>query len=169
MSIKSFPKFLALPASVRSSLFRPALFPNSIRYNSTGNCAGQRGSTDHASTSTGSVNETEVHHFNQLASSWWDPHGSSRLLHLMNPLRHRFIRHCLTREEDLPDFIVTAYDIDYKKRIDVQAAWQQYIDASISSTVNVPYDFTVEEVEDLYYYAWKKGLKGVCSPLACLF
>jgi len=67
----------------------------------------------------------------------------------------------ITREEDLPDFIVTAYDIDYKKRIDVQAAWQQYIDASISSTVNVPYDFTVEEVEDLYYYAWKKGLKGV--------
>src|SRR3954471_4191995 len=45
--------------------------------------------------STGSsVNPTEVSHFNALASTWWDPHGSSRLLHLMNPLRHDFIRTC---------------------------------------------------------------------------
>lgn len=42
-----------------------------------------------------SVNATEVSHFNTLASSWWDPHGSSRLLHLMNPLRHKFIKKCL--------------------------------------------------------------------------
>ena len=43
---------------------------------------------------TSSVNPTEVSHFNALASTWWDPHGSSRLLHLMNPLRHDFIRGC---------------------------------------------------------------------------
>ncbi|OQO11082.1 hypothetical protein B0A48_05337 [Cryoendolithus antarcticus] len=42
-----------------------------------------------------SVNATEVSHFNTLASEWWDPHGSSRLLHLMNPLRHQFINRCL--------------------------------------------------------------------------
>lgn len=48
-----------------------------------------------ASSSTqSSVNHEEVSHFNALASSWWDPHGSSRLLHLMNPLRHDFIRKC---------------------------------------------------------------------------
>ncbi|KAM4062887.1 methyltransferase [Hirsutella rhossiliensis] len=41
-----------------------------------------------------SVNPDEVSHFNALASEWWDPHGSSRLLHLMNPLRHDFIRSC---------------------------------------------------------------------------
>ena len=67
----------------------------------------------------------------------------------------------ISREEDLPDFFVTTANLDYKSRIEVQAAWQQYIDASISSTVNVPNEFTVEEVEELYYYAWKKGLKGV--------
>lgn len=70
-------------------------------------------------------------------------------------------RNNITREEDLPDFFVTTSNLDYKSRIDVQAAWQQYIDASISSTVNVPNEFTVEEVEELYMYAWKKGLKGV--------
>lgn len=45
-------------------------------------------------TSNSSVNPNEVSHFNALASTWWDPHGSSRLLHLMNPLRHDFIRTC---------------------------------------------------------------------------
>ena len=41
------------------------------------------------------------------------------------------------------------------------AVWQKHIDASISSTVNVPNNFTVEETEDLYMSAWKSGLKGV--------
>ncbi|KAJ4295157.1 Hexaprenyldihydroxybenzoate methyltransferase, mitochondrial [Kalmusia sp. IMI 367209] len=40
------------------------------------------------------VDPTEVSHFNALASSWWDPVGPSRLLHLMNPLRHTFISQC---------------------------------------------------------------------------
>ncbi|OAP63777.1 3-demethylubiquinone-9 3-O-methyltransferase [Fonsecaea erecta] len=42
-----------------------------------------------------SVSASEVSHFSRLASSWWDPHGPSRLLHLMNPLRHDFIRSCV--------------------------------------------------------------------------
>ncbi|EAT78323.1 hypothetical protein SNOG_14452 [Parastagonospora nodorum SN15] len=43
---------------------------------------------------SGTVDPTEVSHFNALASTWWDPHGPSRLLHLMNPLRHSFISQC---------------------------------------------------------------------------
>ncbi|KAK1138954.1 Hexaprenyldihydroxybenzoate methyltransferase, mitochondrial [Aspergillus melleus] len=42
-----------------------------------------------------SVSANEVTHFSALASSWWDPMGSSRVLHLMNPLRHDFIASCL--------------------------------------------------------------------------
>ena len=49
----------------------------------------------HDAASTSSVSATETAHFSRLASSWWDPHGPSRLLHLMNPLRHDFIRTCL--------------------------------------------------------------------------
>ncbi len=67
----------------------------------------------------------------------------------------------LSEEGELPDFIITTSTLNYQKRLDVQAAWQQYIDASISSTVNVPFEFSVEEVEDLYLKAWEKGLKGV--------
>lgn len=67
----------------------------------------------------------------------------------------------LSYEEELPDFFITTSNLEYKERIEVQATWQQYIDASISSTVNVPNEFSVEEVENLYIYAWEKGLKGI--------
>lgn len=67
----------------------------------------------------------------------------------------------ISREEDLPDYVITTANLDYRDRINVQATWQQFIDASISSTVNVPNEFTVANVEDLYVYAWEKGLKGV--------
>lgn len=43
----------------------------------------------------------------------------------------------------------------------MQSIWQTHIDASISSTVNVPNRFTVEETESLYLYAYEKGLKGI--------
>lgn len=67
----------------------------------------------------------------------------------------------IKNEEDLPDTIVTTSSLNYKDRISVQAAWQKYIDASISSTVNLPEEASIDEVEDLYFYAWKKGLKGI--------
>ncbi len=64
-------------------------------------------------------------------------------------------------EEQLPDYFATAMTLDYKERIDMQSVWQKHIDASISSTVNVKNEFTVQQVRDLYLYAWEKGLKGV--------
>ncbi|CRG92288.1 hypothetical protein PISL3812_09345 [Talaromyces islandicus] len=42
-----------------------------------------------------SVSADELAHFSGLASSWWDPMGPSRVLHLMNPTRHDFIASCL--------------------------------------------------------------------------
>ncbi|KAL1958176.1 hypothetical protein VTO42DRAFT_5031 [Malbranchea cinnamomea] len=42
-----------------------------------------------------SVSSDELQHFASLARSWWDPQGPSRILHLMNPLRHDFIAACL--------------------------------------------------------------------------
>lgn len=61
----------------------------------------------------------------------------------------------------LPTYFVTAQTLRYDKRINMQSIWQGHIDASISSTVNVPQDFSVEDTESLYLYAYEKGLKGV--------
>ena len=70
-------------------------------------------------------------------------------------------KHNITDDVDLPEYFITARDINWKNRINMQAIWQKCIDASISSTVNVPNEFTVEDVMNLYMYAWDSGLKGV--------
>lgn len=64
-------------------------------------------------------------------------------------------------DRDLPEFFTTAMSLEYHQRIDMQSVWQTHVDASISSTVNVPNHFTVEETENLYLYAYEKGLKGI--------
>lgn len=89
-------------------------------------------------------------------------HAEDTYYKVFTPIAKEFMDiNNLGREEELPDFFITTTNLDYKSRIEVQAAWQQYIDASISSTVNVPNEFTVEQVEDLYLYAWENGLKGI--------
>ena len=65
-----------------------------------------------SSATTTSVNPTEISHFNALASTWWDPHGSSRILHLMNPLRHDFITSCLTSSSSHPTKTLAHHDDD---------------------------------------------------------
>lgn len=67
----------------------------------------------------------------------------------------------ITDEKDLPDIFVTAMNLDYEDRIKMQQAWQQYIDASISSTINLSYETTVEDVYEIYIEAWKHNLKGI--------
>ena len=67
----------------------------------------------------------------------------------------------LKEEEELPDFFVNAQTIDPFKRVEMQGIWQISIDASISSTINLPNEATVEDVEKLYMYAWETGCKGL--------
>lgn len=70
-------------------------------------------------------------------------------------------QHQIKDDKELPEYFVTAMTLDYHQRIDMQAVWQKHIDASISSTVNVPSSFTAEETENLYLYAYDSGLKGI--------
>ena len=60
----------------------------------------------------------------------------------------------------LPDYFVSADSITPKQHVDVQAAAQRWIDSSISKTANVPTDYPFEDFEDIYMYAYEKGLKG---------
>lgn len=64
-------------------------------------------------------------------------------------------------ESELPETFVTAMTLNYEDRIKMQSIWQKRIDASISSTINVKEDFTVEQTKDLYIKAWEAGLKGI--------
>ncbi|MDP2685251.1 MAG: adenosylcobalamin-dependent ribonucleoside-diphosphate reductase [bacterium] len=61
----------------------------------------------------------------------------------------------------LPDYFVTSDQIDWTKRVELQGIEQQYIDHSISNTVNLPRGTKAAVVGGLYLAAWKAGLKGV--------
>ncbi|MDE1850877.1 MAG: adenosylcobalamin-dependent ribonucleoside-diphosphate reductase [Candidatus Micrarchaeota archaeon] len=67
----------------------------------------------------------------------------------------------IEREEDLPDFFVPAHKIKPEFRVTMQSVVQKHIDSSISSTVNLPEDVSVEQVEKIYFQGWKSGCKGI--------
>tara|TARA_Y100000310_G_scaffold336148_1_gene419964 strand:+ start:353 stop:3022 length:2670 start_codon:yes stop_codon:yes gene_type:complete len=62
----------------------------------------------------------------------------------------------------LPDhFFRTAHHIKPESRVEIQGIAQEYIDHSISSTVNLPESVDPETISNIYIQAWKKGLKGI--------
>src|SRR5438552_14506660 len=63
--------------------------------------------------------------------------------------------------KQLPSYFVTAHQIKPEMRVKMQAAIQKHIDTAISSTVNLPEDISTEEVEKIYFMAWKLGCKGI--------
>lgn len=89
-------------------------------------------------------------------------HGEDHYYKVYTPIVAEYMtKHGIEREEDLPDFFITSKDLNHSDRINMQGVWQAHIDASISSTVNLPYDATPEDVFNIYVDAWKAGLKGI--------
>lgn len=89
-------------------------------------------------------------------------HGHDEVYKIYTPIVQNYMdEHGLTEEEQLPDYFVTSSTISIDERIKMQSIWQSHIDASISSTVNLPEETTIEDVENLYMQAWKHGLKGI--------
>ena len=74
---------------------------------------------------------------------------------------HPLITELFGSDENLPEWVVTAYDIDPFFRVKMQSVIQKYTDSSISSTVNLPEETQVETIADIYIEAYKAGLKGI--------
>jgi ribonucleoside-diphosphate reductase alpha chain len=73
----------------------------------------------------------------------------------------RIIKDLYGDDNNLPEHVVTAYNIDHIARVELQAAIQKFIDNSISSTINLPEDTTEDVVSEIYLNAWKSGLKSI--------
>lgn len=89
-------------------------------------------------------------------------HNEDKYYTVYTPIVKQYMKeHNIDKIEDLPDIFVTAKTLPPMRRVNMQSVWQKHIDASISSTVNLPEETSVEEVIRLYVHAWKKGLKGL--------
>ena len=74
---------------------------------------------------------------------------------------HPIIEKLFGTDEDLPKYVVTSHNIDPYFRVRMQGTIQKYIDSSISSTVNLPEEITVDTIADIYMTAYEAGLKGI--------
>jgi ribonucleoside-diphosphate reductase alpha chain len=62
--------------------------------------------------------------------------------------------------DNLPEYFISADEVNPVQHVDVQAAAQKWIDSSISKTANVPTDYPYQDFKDIYLYAYQQGLKG---------
>ncbi len=61
---------------------------------------------------------------------------------------------------DLPEWFISSMNLAPEAHADVQCVIQNWIDSSISKTVNAPRGYTVEEVQKVYERLYKGGAKG---------
>ena len=63
-------------------------------------------------------------------------------------------------DKELPDCFVNAQALEPADHVRMQAAAQEWVDSSISKTINVPEDISFDAFKDVYMDAWDKGCKG---------
>ena len=66
----------------------------------------------------------------------------------------------LNGDAPLPDYFVNAQTLAPLDHVAMQAAAQEWVDSSISKTINCPEDIGFEAFKDVYFAAWDKGCKG---------
>ncbi|ATP41007.1 ribonucleoside-diphosphate reductase, adenosylcobalamin-dependent [Solibacillus sp. R5-41] len=63
-------------------------------------------------------------------------------------------------ENNLPNWFKSSMELSAEAHADVQCIIQNWIDSSISKTVNAPKGYTVEQVQSVYERLYKGGAKG---------
>jgi len=66
----------------------------------------------------------------------------------------------LNGDAPLPDHFVDAQSLAPKDHVAMQAAAQEWVDSSISKTINCPEDISFEAFKDVYMQAYETGCKG---------
>jgi ribonucleoside-diphosphate reductase alpha chain len=75
----------------------------------------------------------------------------------------RLYRHLGGNTDKLQPQFVTALEISALDHMRMVAAVAPFVDSAISKTVNVPEDYPFDNFKDLYFEAWKSGLKGITT------
>ena len=70
------------------------------------------------------------------------------------------LNNCDLVPEEVKNIFKTSHEIDYKEHINMQASWQKYVTNSVSKTINMNHNSTIEDVYEAFIYMWKSGLKG---------
>jgi ribonucleoside-diphosphate reductase alpha chain len=111
--------------------------------------------------------DARVDFVDEVGDSWEEyvvfHHGFKTWMHVNG---HDLTKNYTQKELDelvklSPYYKATSNDVDYMKKVKMQGQIQQWVDHSISVTINMPHDVSEELVGNLYMEAWKSGCKGV--------
>ena len=72
----------------------------------------------------------------------------------------RIIEANIVSEAPNRECLIEASDVDVAGHVETQSVWQQYIDSSISKTLNIPNTATKEDVAEAYLLSFDRGCKG---------
>ena len=90
----------------------------------------------------------------QEVTDWgWGEYCKAKMLSQEWALEHQYSDH-------IADYMVTTEDLTVEDHLEMQAAAQKYIDASISKTINCPPDISFEDFKEVYWQAYEMGCKG---------
>ncbi|MBU1322681.1 hypothetical protein KKE75_01345, partial [Patescibacteria group bacterium] len=62
---------------------------------------------------------------------------------------------------DVKQVFKVSHEIDWGWHVKMQAAWQKYIDAAVSKTINMSASATPDDVREAYELAYELGCKGI--------
>ena len=106
---------------------------------------------------TGGVEPIFATHYTRKTESL---HGEEKYYDVYTPIVQYMLDNKIIDKLQV-NTIATAQTINPFDRVIVQGRWQEYIDASISSTVNLKEEVDEETIADLYIKAWEVGCKGL--------
>ncbi|MEH6403533.1 MAG: adenosylcobalamin-dependent ribonucleoside-diphosphate reductase [Sneathiella sp.] len=87
------------------------------------------------------------------------PDGSRRAEEVSG-YSYRLFKRLKGEKAPLPDYFVDAQVLTPTDHVRMQAAVQDYIDSSISKTINCPEDISFDNFKDIYQQAYDQGCKG---------
>ncbi len=90
------------------------------------------------------------------------PDGSKQE-YVVEDYAYRLFKRMGGNTDQLPPAFVHALEMNAIDHMRMIAAVQPYVDAAVSKTVNVPEDYPFDNFKQLYFAAWKEGLKGITT------
>lgn len=87
--------------------------------------------------------------------------GTKIDIQIFNPAYELLLPDNAITDEQLKKICVTAYNINYKDHIAMQAAFQKHTDLAVSKTINMSNEATADDIYNAYIMAWTQGCKGI--------
>lgn len=76
-------------------------------------------------------------------------------------LEKKSIKNCDWATDEMKEIFVCADDVSWQEHLSIMYAFQKFIDNSVSKTINLPFEATVDDVRSIYRDALQYNLKGI--------